>query len=566
MIKSVINRNDKSVVEINGFDRKFILDERIIYINGYITGIINDDYTISPCNRIDRIFDKIPDILSRLCGEYSIVSMLDGKLEFITNDFMGVSEIYYVNIDDKIILGNSFFDIAESMNRLNFDIYNLKFFISNGYCNSGKTIFKDVYRIPPGNMLILGSDGKIKLNNYLDLFKNNCKINYTIFRDALNSAIIHKMIGSKFKRNAVLLSGGVDSSVLLGALKNFDTDNNVRAITFKINPCNSFNASDFVRSEKIAKRLDVEHEFIDIDLNSLNCNYLNNIIIQMPFAAHLSIDFLELFQQLEYKNTLSWCGQNCDTLYNLGATDRYAFIHRFLISQNYIKSMQGVQNYKKYNIIQQIIDPIIKMYYNFHYGEKIYTAKNIYELIEYFSQSPSYLAVSPHSFNQYSRGSTLETISVDTACKILFDEKLGSFFTGRDNKVLVHSSRLFNCSVIMPYSMGNMIILFRNLRKGFKDVIIPKQYIYQYARKELNLKRDYFYNSNKIDIPYLELPEWERDILNCTGFGKDLKKIALETKNVLGIQDPTTGLQNILSLYWINGIVKELENRGVIIT
>ncbi len=188
-------------------------------------------------------------------------------------------------------------------------------------------------------MLQLDSNGTALTESYLNNF-TGAGVTYNIFKNALNNAAHSFVEDDPGFEEIVALSGGVDSSILLSLVKNLK---DVKTVTFRMVPLIAWSSPDLVRSLRIAKKLEVSHEFIDVDLDEINLESLNKIIMSMPFGAHLSIYFAKMFEALCGQKKRLWCGQDLDNLYNYGLDLDLWIIHRFLLSDMLRKNAERRQ-------------------------------------------------------------------------------------------------------------------------------------------------------------------------------------------------------------------------------
>ena len=66
----------------------------------------------------------------------------------------------------------------------------------------------------------------------------------------------------------------------------------------------------------------------------------------MPLAAHMAVTFLKMSREVAKRGkTKVWCGQNADSLYNLGPTEKTLGgpIKRFYLSKEYWKSFPDIK-------------------------------------------------------------------------------------------------------------------------------------------------------------------------------------------------------------------------------
>lgn len=91
----------------------------------------------------------------------------------------------------------------------------LRMIEQRGYCSSGQTPFQGIFQLPPGSVLNLRLDGGPRRDIYWNWSKVQGDPGY--LRDLVMEAIDHRMEGDR--EVAVLLSGGLDSSIVYYGLK-----------------------------------------------------------------------------------------------------------------------------------------------------------------------------------------------------------------------------------------------------------------------------------------------------------------------------------------------------------
>lgn len=553
-------RDTGEIIQIDGFDRMIPGSKRNLYLSGKVYGIIDKDYTLKLCDPIPNLLESQYDSGEVVFGDFVLTSVRDNIFEFTKTDFKSIRELFYTFKGRDVIVTDDFFLLASELGEVAYDNREVSFFINHGYCNHGTTIFEGILRIPPGKSIHFLQTSGIRIDNELDRF-DGPNVSYDEFRKILFETINKILTLFPQEKNVVLLSGGIDSTVLLAMVKGLRE--NTIATTMRFIPRNIVNSKDIKRSERAASFLNTEHQYVDIDFKNATINDLEKIVYRMPFAAHLGVDFIDLFQSLSNRNVLAWCGQNCDSIYNLGPTDRYAPIHRFLISSNYIRMLKGIYGSDNYLPIKRSVDFLIHTYYAKAYGKEVVVPKNFHQLREYFMQSNQYLALSSADNPVITLEVSDSNFTYREAEKTLFDDKLGSFFTGRDNKIVSSSAAAAKVAMVMPYSMDNMIPMFRNLSKGWRDVLFPKRYLYRYATKDLGLPKRFWQNEVKIDEETMALHDFDQFILNSTTLGEQLKGYIKEMSK-LKSSSRIESVQNALSMYWIASLNPILEKRGVV--
>jgi len=348
------------------------------------------------------------------------------------------------------------------------------------------------------------------------------------------------------------------------------SNSEIKAIAFEYSPPLNLNLKDKNRATKVSKILGIDLEIVNVDFNDVDLSKLEDVILKMPFAAHLGVGFLKMAEVIK-KNMGStmWCGQNADTFYNFGPTEKFSFVNRFLIHEPYIKMLPPVMTHEKYKKVKVMIDRIIFMYSKVIEKRKICKLpRTVSELINYFAESEDYSAIGNDKMENMSKSPHIEVITkkeritTGDVLKALFDLKLCEFATGGDNKIVHYSAKLNNITSVLPFSTQNMLLFLRNINRSIKDVILPKRFIYEYSKRELGIPRSFYYfvSSNTRGLKY---SEWEREILNRTMFGEEIRKNSSEVLEKLNIRPKT--LSQFIAGFWVTKLHKTLEENSIAI-
>ncbi len=559
---AVFQRNDWALVRIDDFAHKVSTDSRTFYFAGTIDGLVQDNYTINYGVEMHDAVNDLCSCLPRFNGHYAGVSIRDGVLEFAASDIGAVEELYYTTTEKELIVSTDFFELAKARGWLNYDASEMLRFVKRGYCRKGKTTFDEVYRLPPGEILQPNTNGTTSTKSYMDRFQG-APVTFDIFKRAINYSIRSIAQNDPSFEEVVLFSGGVDSSVLLSLIRSIK---DVSAITYRIIQAPAWNEPDIIRSERVARKLQVTHELVDVDLNEIHVDYLNDVTISMPFAAHLGINFKKIFEAIQNRKKRLWSGQNLDTLYYYAATE-VPPVNRFLLSNAYVRMLKGVKGYQRYRPAKTAFDVSLKCFYRSTHAQRIETPNTISELVEYFNESDGYLAFrvgGERNNDQTINDEAANDIAVSEIRKRLFDDELGCFFTGRDHKVQLLAVKLFNLELVLLYSTPALVHLLRNLDLSLLDVLSTKRFMYRYAR-ELGLNRSDFRVGTPLRRSKSAAQNWWRTF-ESTSFGIDLRHQSGDLATQFGLSLNTidiTPWQMELGLLWVNNVHEKLSQIGV---
>lgn len=551
---AIVNRDNGTLVSVRDFHDAVSDDARTFYYVGKIDGILENTYAVDFNVALQEIVHRLPDTLPKICGNYAGLSTRDGIFEFASSDISALEELYYVTTPFELILSTDFFELAKARGQLEFDECEVRHFLKTLRCRKGRTTFKGVFRLPPGYALGLDRVNGAVTFNYLSGFRGGA-VTYEVFKNTLVNSIASTIHNEPSFSEVVACSGGVDSLVLLALINRMK---DVRAVTFRIIPALAFNERDVVTSVRDAQRLEVPHEFVDVDLNEINLDHLDDVILSMPFAAHPVFFYKKMFQALRVDKTRVWTGQDADTLYCYDVAFEPSLIHRFMLSAAYARMLPGVDGHERYRFFKMALDVPLKWLVSRMYKRHFETPRSFDELVEYYIEAERiYLPMKAlgQETCRVERVPTSSDIPVRGIRAKLFDELALYLQGGPGHKIQLQAQKLYNVEIKFAYSTAGMIHLFRNLNLSSIDVLFAKRYLYRYAR-ELGVPKSYT----------LTPPgPWQRTV-RLTYFGTELEKKAMEAATQVGLTLDTSDrniVRTELALLWINNVRDELIRTGV---
>ena len=138
----------------------------------------------------------------------------------LSRDRFGIKPLYYSLVDDNLIFGSEIKFVSSFMDELYPNEQMVYEYLRFNYIDhTNQTLFKDIYQLEPNSYMIFSQDN-IKIAQYWDL-KEEKNVSKDIIEHKLKDAINLRMrsdveVGS-------LLSGGIDSSIILGIIENEHT-------------------------------------------------------------------------------------------------------------------------------------------------------------------------------------------------------------------------------------------------------------------------------------------------------------------------------------------------------
>jgi asparagine synthase (glutamine-hydrolysing) len=143
----------------------------------------------------------------------------------LARDHMGIKPMYYWAGPDKLVFGSELKALTahpDVPRRISFAAIDL--FLSLEYIPSPLTIYENVYKLPPGHILVL-EDGKAKVSQFWDVpvqpvgeDEDQCAETLAgLMKEAVRMRLISDVPLGAF------LSGGIDSSAVVGYMSQFGT-------------------------------------------------------------------------------------------------------------------------------------------------------------------------------------------------------------------------------------------------------------------------------------------------------------------------------------------------------
>lgn len=269
-----------------------------------------------------------------------------GKSLFLARDRLGKKPLYYTLFDNKFLFASEIKSILEYKEiKREVDIGSLQQFLNLGYTMSPKTMFKNIYKLSPGNALIY-KDNNVSINKYWSLknftdphYCNNVYDCSKQIKNILTNSVKDRLISDV--PLGVFLSGGLDSSSIVGIM-NKELNTPIKTITaiFEDEKC------DESRYAKIVSDyFNTEHHEIFID-NSKVVDLIPKIIwhFDEPILDMSAIPEYLISEKAKKIVSVVLTGEGSDEVF--GGYLQHRFIPK--VYNNYTKI---VPNYVKEHLI-----------------------------------------------------------------------------------------------------------------------------------------------------------------------------------------------------------------------
>lgn len=323
-----------SIIDIeNGKQPMSILNHHLIYngelYNGDELGCLLKKKNISLENHSDTLLllkllmTYGESALQHLNGIFSFV-YTDGDKIMAVRDMFGVKPLYYTVIDKDLFVASEIKSILEYKKEAVVTTEGLCELLGMGPSHSqGKTVYKDIYEVKPGNMLLFDKENGLRVVEYYKLraYPLNLTYEQTVqrVRELLDKAIHRQMISDV--GISCFLSGGLDSSIIstiaskhTGKLDTFSIDYEDNIQDFKPN---SFEITpDRIYAKKVSDAIGSTHHSVVID-NATLISYLRRAVELKDSPGMTDIDSSMIFlaQNIAKKHKVSLSGEAADEVF-----------------------------------------------------------------------------------------------------------------------------------------------------------------------------------------------------------------------------------------------------------
>lgn len=242
---------------------------------------------------------------------------------FMARDRLGIKPLYYAEVDGKLRIASSLPALVKSGGiSTEIDSEALNFYMSfHSVVPAPWTILKSVRKLPPASRMIIEPAGEIKINSYWQLnFETVSKVASRKFEDwkieiamALKESMKRRMMADVAV--GVLLSGGLDSSLIVGLLDAMG-QRNLHTFSIGFESEGGEKGDEFEYSDVIAKHFKTDHHRIFINSKEVIENLQKCIeAMSEPMVSHDVIGFYLLSREVKKHIKVVQSGQGADEVF-----------------------------------------------------------------------------------------------------------------------------------------------------------------------------------------------------------------------------------------------------------
>lgn len=224
------------------------------------------------------------DSFKEFNGTFSFAIWNENKKELVLcRDHFGIKPLYYTITDNTLIFASEIKSILKYPGfEIKIDKQGICELLGIGPAHTpGTTVFKNIYEIKPAHYSVFnGYDLKhykywhMETNEHTDSFKTTCDTVRFLLNDSIKKQLVSNV------PLCTMLSGGLDSSIIVASASNYLKDNKMQLLdTFSIDYVD--NDKNFVKSDF---QPNSDNYYIDIMKKEFNTNH-HSIVIDTPELA-----------------------------------------------------------------------------------------------------------------------------------------------------------------------------------------------------------------------------------------------------------------------------------------
>ena len=321
---SIIDTSDKSnqpmvienyVIVFNGIIYNYKEIRQKLIAEGHIFKSTGDTEVVirSYIEYGDKCVDHFDGVFS-FC-----IYNLTKKNVFLARDRIGIKPLYYSIDNSQLVFSSSMKGILSSKGKIEINPIALNYqFTIHSMVPAPHTIIDGIKKLEPGHTLNVTKSGETHIHKYFDVNNVDLKkysddeiINNI---DVLLNSAVEKRLNIADVPVGILLSGGLDSSLITAISKKYKEELNTYSIGF--NTINNEIGNEFYYSDLVADDFKTSHNKYNISNDDLYHN-LDTVISNMsePMVSQDSSAFFLLAKNVSLSNKVVLSGQGADEVF-----------------------------------------------------------------------------------------------------------------------------------------------------------------------------------------------------------------------------------------------------------
>ena len=314
MKNNLSNYKEKPIHSIDGSEVK------LLFQDGFNKDI-NLYKLIDQLDVADRSAEEIVDIIKPLSGQFSfVIFYISSGICYLITDPIGAEPIYYLANSFQQNWGFRIKDLVRHLDVKKLDFSALDESMLYRWLNEDNTMIAGIKRVNPGQMIEISKNGSVRILNYsiprYQVGNLYCDMTENDVIERTNKAleIYFLRLRKNSPRIAILLSGGVDSSLLLAKAREFDFEKLI-AITCEFKEADN---PELKRAQSVSRQLGVELEVVTIDDDYILSSIPKIVyLLESPNAYFNCIARLKMLESLQGRVDTVVIGEGADGMFSM---------------------------------------------------------------------------------------------------------------------------------------------------------------------------------------------------------------------------------------------------------
>ena len=290
-----------------------------VWIRGYFDQFQDMNRFVADLDAAADDIGQVMDIVRNCTGQFALAVVCEnlGKCYLIA-DPIGAEPIYYLSNNELTGWAFRVKDLLPKLKSKSLDLKGLDESMLYRWLNEENTMVDGVLRVNPAEIIELSVDGVVNKKIYKEL-------RYELTEsDETEESVIEKTdaaldryflrLRQAYSRVAVMLSGGVDSSLLLAKAREFSFERLI-AITCKFDKARNI---ELDRAQRVADELGVDLRVVEVDDEYVFKNFSKIVeLAESPNAYFNCIARLKMMEAIADEVDLVIVGEGADGMFSM---------------------------------------------------------------------------------------------------------------------------------------------------------------------------------------------------------------------------------------------------------
>ena len=252
--------------------------------------------------------------VEKINGQFSIV-FIDYKNEKISliRDRLGQKPLFYTYTDEYLEFSSNLESLQKIEKTAPVDEEQIFNYLQKGVISSPKTIFKNIYKVEPAQVLVFDLEHKVKIfNQYkyweISSFVNSQEFNSHEFLEIFTDSV--KLRSKADVQIGTFLSGGIDSTAIIKKLVELGKE--IKSFSVKFTN-NNYDESKWFK--QVVKKYNISNEIAEVG-SSISNKYIEKIInnLDEPYADPSLVPTYKISELIAKKYKVAISGDGGDEL------------------------------------------------------------------------------------------------------------------------------------------------------------------------------------------------------------------------------------------------------------